>query len=371
MSFRATPVSSGFSTPVDLVLLLQDLEFGGTQRYAVHLLKHLDRRLFTPRLWILRGGLDMAQMAEETGVEVLWLSRSSWVGPRSLAHLAWQLIRHRPRILYTLTVVPNIWGRLFGALARVPVILTSWRDLYPKQYESWMWPLSTRIICNAGVLKQILLQRHGVDPQRVVVIPNAVDPDHFTPARDERAKYPTVLYVGRLAPEKGLLILLDGFRQTLERIPDARLVILGNGRLRKKLGTVIRRFSLEDRVRLLPGHPDPRPDMRKAWVLAMASVREAFPNVLLEAMAMEIPVVAPRVGGIPELVQDGETGLTFEPGNPEALAQAMIQLLEDEAQRRLMGQKGRERVLACYRMERMIAETQRALMDALGGKSRP
>ena len=352
------------SRPIEIVFLLQDLEFGGSQRYALHMVQNLDRNIFSPHLWVLRGGMDMVPTAHAGGTKPFWLSKSSFVGPRALTHLAFKLMQKPPDILYTLTVVPNIWGRLFGTLAKVPVIVTSMRDLYPKQYESWMWPLSTRIICNAHVLKDVIIERYRVHPERIAVVPNAVDPHSFTPEFSQKASEPTVLYVGRLAKEKDLITLLEAFRLTLQRIPNARLDMLGNGADRRKLETFIRRHSLESRVRLIAGQTDPRPLYKQAWVFAMSSVREAAPNVLLEAMATELPVVGTSVGGIPELAKDGETGIIVEPSNPTALAGALVRLLTDEELRRAMGKRGRERVLRFHTLDGMVAETQNVLVRA-------
>lgn len=351
--------------PYRTVLLVQDLDFGGTQRYAVQLLKHLDRSLFSPELWVLRGGEDMLPLAEEANVKVVYLSLSPWVGPRAIVHLLWRIMRYPPDILYTLTGVPNIWGRPFGTIARVPVIISSWRGLVEKQLESLLWPLSTRIVCNAHALKGVIVRLHSVDPGRIAVVPNAVPADFFSPGNGDKAAEPTVLYVGRLAPEKDLLTLLEGFRLVRETIPSARLEIVGNGRLKPKLEDYIRRNALETAVRLLPGRRDIRPLLRQAWVFAMTSVREASPNVMLEAMATELPVVGTRVGGIPELVEDGETGIVVQPGAPVALAEALTRLLDDEGTRRSMGRKGRERVLAFHTMERMIDQTQQVLIEAV------
>ena len=179
------------SPPFRTVLLLQDLEFGGTQRHALQLLKYLDRNLFSPELWVLRGGKDMLPLAEEADAKVVFLSLSPRAGPRALTHLLWRLMRYRPDILYTLTGVPNIWGRPFGTIARVPAIITSWRTLVEKQWESILWPLSSRIVCNAHALKGIIVRLHSVDPNLIAVVPNAVPADFFSPCSGEKAPEPT------------------------------------------------------------------------------------------------------------------------------------------------------------------------------------
>jgi glycosyltransferase involved in cell wall biosynthesis len=353
------------AAPLRLVLLLQDLEYGGTQRYAIHLLKHLDRRLFTPELWVLRSGADMEAHARETGVECVWMAPSaSWVSPAALASLAARLVRNRPNVLYTMTVVPNIWGRLFGRLARVPAIVSSWRDLYPDQHERWMWRLSHRIIANSEALKALMAPRYGVDPARVSVVVNGVDSDAFRPDHALEASEPTILFAGRLVREKDPVTLLRAFRLTLDRMPAARLEILGNGPLRSDLESLARREGMAGRVRFLPGVHDIVPPLQRAWVFAMPSAREASPNAVLEAMSCEVPVVGTRVGGIPELVGHEETGLLVPSGDPPALAEAFVRLLGDRPLRLAMGRRAREKALAEHAMGRMIRETERVLLQA-------
>lgn len=358
-------LSEKLPTPIELVLLLQDLEFGGTQRYAIHLLKNLDRNLFNPHLWVLRGGTDMVPLAKEAaaGNDLVWMSHDRWVSPKALANLAFRLRSHRPHVLYTMTVVPNIWGRLFGRMARVPVIVSTWRDLYPQQYERLMWRFSTRIITNAQALKDAHTRRFKVDPNRVSVVLNGVDSDFFTPEITQRAPEPTVLFVGRFARIKDPFTLLKAFLLTRERVPDAKLVLLGNGSLKPKIESFVRLHKLDGCVSLANGSRDPRSYFRQAWVFALSSKREASPNAILEAMASELPIIAPRVGGIPELVQEGENGILFETGNAEALSEALTKLLVNDSQRLEMGRRSRERVLQRHSMERMVSETEQVIVD--------
>ncbi|MBI5683459.1 MAG: glycosyltransferase [Verrucomicrobia bacterium] len=350
--------------PITIAVLLQDLEFGGTQQYALRLLKHMDRAKFSPELWVLRGGDDMAALAAETGVNVVRFSDAKTVTPFALAHLAWRLFRSRPQILYTLTVVPNIWGRLLGTLARVPVIVSGYRSLFPRQWERLLWRLSDKIICNADALKEIMVRQLAVAPERIAVIPNSVDTDHFRPEPAAKAAQPTVVFVGRLVAEKDPMNLLEAFRLAAQRLPRAQFEIIGGGPFQPEMEARIRACSLESSIKLLPAIADIRPALRKAWVFALASASEASPNVIIEAMAAGLPVVATHVGGIPELVEDGTTGLLVEPGNPARLAETIVALLTDEERRRTMGEKGRERVLARHSIQTMVSQTEQVLLEA-------
>ncbi len=313
----------------------------------------------------MRGGADMLPLVLDAKVSCAWMSKASHVWPHALARLGQKLIKSRPHILYTLTGVPNIWGRFLGSLVGIPVIIASWRGLVEKQLETLLWPLSTRMICNSEILKGFIADRHGVDPNRIEIVPNAVDPEAYKPEGQGKSPYPLILYVGRLVWEKDPGTLIEAFRITLKNVPDAHLEIVGNGPLKNKMEILLRNYSLEDRVRLVPGSSDIRPHLHKAWLFAMSSVSEASPNVILEAMSSGLPVVATTVGGIPELVLNEKTGLLVPPGSPEAMAAAMIRVITNKNLREDFGSRSRQRVLEHYSIDRMMALTQRVFLEAV------
>ncbi len=351
--------------PIRLAVLLQDLEFGGTQRYAVHLLRHLNREVFAPELWLLRGGTDMLAMAQETGVNIVWLSMSRRVGPLSLFNLMWRILHSKPQILYTLTVVPNVWGRLLGRLGRVPVIVSGFRNVVREPLESWLWRLSTRIICNAEAGREFLMREFGANPERIAVVPNAVDTDYFSPNEELRAAQPTVLTIGRLVEQKNHINLLESFRLVLAEIPNARLIIMGNGHLRARLEKLIAFRSLGPNVQLLPASGEIREHLRRSWVFALSSNYEGSPNVVLEAMSCGLPIVSTSVGGVPELVRHRESGILVEPNNPSQLAEALVSVLKDEQTRRAMGIRSRETILKDKTVEKMAGATEKVLLEAV------
>jgi glycosyltransferase involved in cell wall biosynthesis len=351
--------------PIRIAVVLQDLEFGGSQRYAIHLVGNLNRELFSPELWVLRHGEDMAPLARETGAPVVQISTDSWVSPRSLLFLANRLFRHRPQVLYTLTVVPNIWARILGRVMRVPVVVSGYRSLLPNQHERWLWRLSDRVIVNAHALKDIMISRFKVGQDRIAVVPNGVDPDHFCPVPAAESVEPVVLSLGRFVEDKDPVNLVSAFCIAAKRVPGARFEIMGNGPLKDEAERFIRACKMESRISLLPGVSDVRPHLRRATIFALASVREASPNVILEAMACGRPVVATRVGGIPELLLDGETGTVVEPGNPEAFAEALVDLLTNESKRQRMGLKARERILEEFTLEKMVRRTEEVILEAV------
>ena len=141
--------------PARLVFLLQDLKFGGTQRQALELARLLDPARFQVEVWLLAAGDDLAPLAREAGLPLVRLGRQEHVGPAALARL-WRRLQQQPvDLLMPLTVVPNIWGRVLGRLARVPVIVGNCRGggAPRRQHERWLWGLAHHIICNSAALR--------------------------------------------------------------------------------------------------------------------------------------------------------------------------------------------------------------------------
>ncbi|MDR3604892.1 MAG: glycosyltransferase [Syntrophaceae bacterium] len=357
------------SPPYRTVIALQDLEFGGTQRYAVHLLKHLNRELFKLELWVLRGGEDMLPMAESSGVPVKYLSRDSWVTPRALWNFFWRLKDEKPDVLYTMTAVPNIWGRVFAAITTNSVVISSWRGRQEQQFESLLWRLTDRLICNANALRTHVIKRHRVDPKRVAVAPNGVDVNFFTPDSSCRDPFPTVVFVGRMVKEKDPFTLIEAFGHLRGLVDNVRLILIGQGYLSSRVRQKVAASGLSEHIELISGANDVRPFLRRGWLFTLSSVSEGFPQVIIEAMSCGLPVVATSVGGIPEIIEHGVSGLLVEPRSPEFLAQSMAKLLLDDDTRNSMGKKAREIAMERFSLEHVVKLTEEIILDAVRGKA--
>jgi glycosyltransferase involved in cell wall biosynthesis len=356
--------------PARLVFLLEDLEFGGTQRQALELARRLDKSRFTVELWVLRKGDDLAQVARDYGIPVVWLARSGWVGPQSLLHLGKHLWTNPPDLLMLLTVIPNIWGRLLGRLTRVPVIVGNCRGgAAPwRQHERVLWPAADHILCNSQILKDFLVSRYGLPPARLTVVPNGVDTDFFQPGPNNRSEAsPVLLSVARLVPDKDHDTMLMAFGRLAEGHPGAQLWLVGNGPRRESLEQKVGDLGLAGRVKFLPATKDIRHLYHQADVFVLSSVAEALPNVILEAMATGLPVVATRVGGLPEAVVPEDTGLLVSPRDVGGLAAALGTLLDDPEVRRNLGRRGRQRVLEQFSFGAMVSRHEEVWARLLWG----
>jgi glycosyltransferase involved in cell wall biosynthesis len=243
--------------------------------------------------------------------------------------------------------------------------------------------------CSNHVTRSIQ-QRYPDFSDRCVTVYNGVDVDRFSPdtLRSETSEQPTILYVGRISPEKGLHVLFEAFNRVLANKPDAHLNIVGQlampplellialsddpsvaglasfydtNYLEYLLG--ILSPSARSRVTFpCLERPVPQADIldhyRRADLLANPSLSESFGMSLVEAMAVELPVIVARTGGMPEIVQDGVTGLILAPGDPNALAAAAIELLSDDRGRRSMGRAGRMRAAEVFAWDTIVEHVQ-------------
>jgi glycosyltransferase involved in cell wall biosynthesis len=201
----------------------------------------------------------------------------------------------------------------------------------------------TQIVADASVIKRHLVEEHGVDPAKIEVIGSAVDLEKFKPPRN-RAKFrreigvgdntPLIGNVGMIRPDKGQLVLVEAAPLVLQKCPDACFVIVGQGTGILKRGINVRkaidRAGLADKI-IMAGYRWDTPDVYAACdMIVIASLRtEASPIVLREAFASGRPVIATKVGDIPEILRDRENGLLIEPGDAQALANAIMEFITD------------------------------------------
>lgn len=354
-------------SPARLVFLLQDLKFGGTQRQALELARRLDPAQFRPEIWLLAAGDDLAPLARDWGLPLTRLSRREKVTPGALLHLWRHLRRGHIDLLVPFTVVPNIWGRILGRLARVPAIVGNCRGggAPRRQHERGLWPLAHHIVCNSAALKEVLTQRCGVPESRLSVILNGVDTDYFQPAEEGRPHPAVVLCVARMVPDKDHETLIRAFALAAADFPQAQLWLVGDGPLMENMQRLAGEILPLGAYRFIPPRADLRPLLQQAGILVLSSRTEALPNVVLEAMAAGLPVAATAVGGVPEMVAPGRTGWLAPPEDPAALAAVLDRLLGAPEQCRAFGREGRRRVVQDFSLGTMVSRYEEVLRGLL------
>jgi len=255
----------------------------------------------------------------------------------------------------------------FSAPVPRPKVIASRRvdfHLQGNAFSQWKYRQVDGFIAASGAIRDILVH-DGIPAGRIAVVHDGIDVAKIAhrPAADLHAEYwlphgvPVIVNVGALVGHKGQKYLVDAMPLVLRSVPDAHLVILGEGELRPALERQVKHLSLEKRV-LLPGfREDVLSLMKSADLFVMSSITEGLGSAVLDAMAMSLAVVGTRAGGIPEAVVPGETGELVEPAEPAPLAAALVKLLKDPALRRAYGEAGRQRVARQFDVEHLVSGT--------------
>ncbi len=298
------------------------------------------------------------------------------LSPRSEVDLAsaWRLARiialHRPEIVHAHdphAVAMASMALSFGVGPAVPTLVASRRvdfHLQRHSFSRWKYRQVTCFIAASRAIADILAA-DGIPRSRIVVVHDGIDVDRVRaePSADVHAEFwfpkgaPVLVNVAALVPHKGQKFLVEAMAKVRRKVADAQLVIFGEGELRPALEQQIRELDLGKHVVLAGFREDVLGLMRSADLFVMSSVTEGLGSTLLDAMAFELPVAGTRAGGIPEAVEHGLTGLLVPPGNAEALAAAIVQLLGDPALRERMGAAGRERVEQQFGLTRLVEGT--------------
>jgi glycosyltransferase involved in cell wall biosynthesis len=286
----------------------------------------------------------------------------------------------------------NILARLTRLICPVPALICTAQNVYevsttterPGKYSvrDLLYcitdPLAevTTQVCKAGAERYVRIR--ATSARRMRLIHNAVDLSGFDPTTELRAtvrrelglEYAWVwLAVGRLEPQKDLSTLLKAFQRIHELRPESALLIVGEGRLRPALEREISDLGLDKAVCLLGMRADVSSLMAGADAYVMSSVYEGLPLVLVEAAASRLPIVATDVGGNPDVVIDGETGLLVPAGSPDSLGKAMTRLMMmPDSERRCMVEKSRARVEARFEMTRIVDQWEELYREVLERK---
>jgi glycosyltransferase involved in cell wall biosynthesis len=219
-----------------------------------------------------------------------------------------------------------------------------------------------------------MLAADGVPESKIVTVHEGIDVDHVLAAPPVNVHQtfflphhaPVVGNVGALVPHKGQRHLIEAAHLVVQQLPDVRFVILGEGELREHLERLVREHHLEKHV-LLPGfRVDVLGCIKGFDLFVMSSVTEGLGTSLLDAMACSKAIVATKAGGIPEVVDDGVTGILVEPRDHHGLAAAIVKLIKDEPGRQRMAAAAFERVSARFTVERMVAETAKVYARVVG-----
>jgi glycosyltransferase involved in cell wall biosynthesis len=289
--------------------------------------------------------------------------------PWDVARIQRYLSDVQPQIVHTFLLTASLYGRLAAMLARVPIVIGTEVNIYEHKHgshavaERLLMAGTDRVVVSAESVREFYIRQVHADPAKIEVIYNAVDWSKLetTMARDEvRASLgippaaPVAGIIARLTEQKGHRHLFEALAGPPE-LRDVHLLVVGDGDLRDALRGQLNALGLSSRVHLLGARRDLGNLLAAMDVFVLPSLWEGLPLSLLLAMGAQVPVVATSVAGIPEVVEEGRTGLLVPPGDSVALGRALARLFGDACLRQQLGRDARASVLPRFGVDGYVA----------------
>ena len=378
--------------PIRITYVIGSLEIGGAERQLVRLINGLDKSRFQPSLLCLSGtGPLEAELDEGVTVASPRLPSFSRTSRHDSVSTAIQLLsairreirRQKPEIIHAYLMTAYVLAAVAGRAAGARLIIGGRRGLNTHhEYPHLRWRLFARManrlidfhVCNSEAARLFAVTREGIPFEKTGVIHNGLDFDVHTesmrlaPEWDVRPGDGCAAMVANFHAYKGHLDVLAALRTVVGRYPRFKLILFGDGAERASIEHYRKEHHLESNVVLAGARLDAANLLGAFDFTVLGSSEESFPNALMESMARGVPVISTRVGGVPELVRDGVDGILIQPRDPEQMAIAMLELLDDAEKRLGMGEMGRARIQSDFSVEAMVTRTEALYLELLARK---
>jgi glycosyltransferase involved in cell wall biosynthesis len=349
--------------------LVEDLKRGGLETVIAEIAYGLNKEAFTVEVWaVVRGG-EVAEELRNNGVQVQICDIPNYYNPFNILKLACRLYKSRFSIIHTHGYFASTIGRIAAVIARIPVMVTHLHTIYygmslrNRMIDRFLNVFSRKIICVSEAVRRSFVCA-GFDMRKAVVIYNGRDQARYILPRKQSEKK-ILITVASLNIYKGHTFLLKALPQVQKKIPETYLWFVGDGPLREQLKEEVEQSGLAPYVSFFGFRKDVPELLSAAALFVLPSLREGFPLAIVEASAAGLPVIATDVGGNPEGVMNGETGLLVSPGDSEALAAAIIHLLTNPEKIKTMSVKARQLFIEKFDTKRMIEKIEGAYREFL------
>lgn len=347
--------------------------WGGAEKNLLNVLRVIDRNRFSVEVCCLVGG-SVAEEFKTADVPVTVLDmRDKW-DYRAVLRLASLLTSKDTHIIHTCLYASNTFGRIAAFIARTPVTV-AWEQsmayVKPRRHVWVDWFLNKFthfIVAPSEAVRQSIIEKEGISGEKIEVLHNIIVDSEFTLTIDTKTKRAelgieqddiVIGCVANLSEHKGQKYLVEAVPQIIRSFPNIKCLLIGDGPLRSELEDNIKRMGLESKI-ILTGFRRDIPELLSIMDLyVQPSLREAFAVSMMEAMFMGKPVVASRVGGTPEMVRDGETGILIPARDSRGIAEAVLELLKDKERASEMGRAGSERIKAYFTAEATVAKLEK------------
>jgi glycosyltransferase involved in cell wall biosynthesis len=351
---------------INVVQIVEDLKLGGLERVIENIAMHLDPERFKTYVLCLSRGGEIAERLITNGKDVEILSINNYHNPLNFTKVVNWLNQKKIDIVHTHGYPAGVLGRFAAIFAGIPCIFhhvhSTYLDLNKKHHaiENFLSRSSSKVICCSEAVREFVQEKEKISEDKLTVIYNGIpepvnnDIKEITELRNSLGFHENTIVVGCVASlnqHKGHRYLLEAFRE----IDNAALLIIGDGPMAEELKKYSIELGISERT-VFAGHKmDVLPFIRLMDIVVLpSSEREGLGISIIEAMALSKPVIVTAIGGLPEVVADGETGIVVEAKNSKALAFAINKLSAAPDLRERMGAKGNERYNKIFSLNDML-----------------
>lgn len=340
--------------------------------------KRLDRERFQIFAACLREGGPYETKLRDVGVEVVNFDLKTLIDIRVILRLAHYIKKHDIDIVETAVFPSDVYGRVSAKLANVPTVISTMHRMEDHKQETiyrilfWLDTLTirltTRLIAVSQAVKNYLISWHKVKPEKISVVHNGLDAkkyninidiDEFKRELGLGQESPTVAFIGRLVKFKGTNYFLQAATSIIRSGITVQFLVVGDGPLKSQLMRQTHLLGISEHVHFTGFREDVPQILTAIDILAVPSSWEGLPLVVLEGMHSGKAIVATRVGGIPEAIEDGETGILIPPRDADRLVDAITDLLKHPNRREEMGKKAKQIAAEKFDVDRMVKKYER------------
>jgi len=364
---------------INVIHLVEELTIGGLEKILTSIVLNLDKKKYNVSVWCLREGGFFANKLAKEGIDFKILHISTSRNPLSIYKLYKLLKSRKFDIIHTHAYSAGTIGRMSAFLAGVPVIIShnhSVYDYYNRRYHFVEWFLSLitdRVVCVSDIVNRFANETQRINARKLITIHNGIDSEYTvlekrtSVLRKELGipvDHSVICTIAHMEEHKGIKYLLESASLLLQSRNDVSFLVVGEGRLKEKLKILCADLKIEENVVFAGERGDIPEILSLTDIFVLPSLREGLPLTILEAMACGKPVIATNVGGIPEVVKDGVSGILISPKDPESLHSAMNELLGDREKMKKMGHNGKRVCSESFDSKTMIRKIE-DLYDSL------
>jgi len=373
--------------PIHILYLIDFMNFfSGTEKHLYDLVRFINKEKFKPFIITLEGTELFQENVEKLGIPMQILGLKKIYGFKAvvaLLRLRKFIKKENIQIIQTFHTNADLFGTVLGQLTGVPIIVSSRRDMgFTRNFRNHLSYKFINffidgVICVSEAVKNFTLKKEGIPKNKLTVIYNGVDTSLFNKdinivsvksSLNLSISAPTIGMLANFNPIKGHLFFLEAIKLTRRQIPDIQCVLVGRGDRENLLRQKCQDLRIDDCVHFL-GHRSDIPELLAIMdILVVSSLTEGFSNTILEALNMKRPVVATAVGGNPEVITHGRTGILVPSKNVQELASGIVSLINNKDLARRFGENGQKLVREKFLIEMMIKKTEDFYLSLLKRK---